>query len=393
MDHVPLFLVNLSFSLIFAALLGTVAKRLHLSPIIGYLITGIALGPYTPGFVGDRMMARDLAELGIILLMFGVGLHFRFQDLLAVRRTAVPGSIAQIAASWILGTVIAHWAGMTPLAALVMGLSVSIASTVVVVRVLADNDLLQDPEGHVAVGWLILQDIFTVFVLVMLPIAGGISRASEAGAGNALGSLAWALARFAALAVFVGVVGRKVIPGLLHLVARTRSRELFTLTILATALGIATGSAAFFGVSMALGAFLAGVVVGQTEVSHQAAADAIPMRDAFAVLFFVSVGMLFDPEAVIRNPYFIVGILGIILVATPIAAFAALWVLRSPVRTALTTAAALGQIGEFSFLLANEAIALGILAERELSILVTCSVLAIAVNPFLFRALPKLEER
>jgi CPA2 family monovalent cation:H+ antiporter-2 len=386
------FLVNLSVSLGLALVLGLLTQRLRLSPIVGYLLAGIALGPSTPGFVADPKMARDLAEVGVILLMFGVGLHFNFTDLLAVRRIAIPGSLGQILVASTLGTMAALSFGMEAGAALVIGLAISVASTVVLFRVLVDNDLLQSDQGHIAIGWLILQDIFTVFFLVILPMTTSIWRPSEAGPGSLLSPIAWAFVRFAGLTLLVALVGRKAIPKLLEIVARTRSRELFTLTILSIALAVATGSAALFGVSMALGAFLAGIVVGQTEVSHQAAADALPMRDAFAVLFFVSVGMLFDPQAIIQEPLLLLGLLGIILFATPLTAFLIIWALRYSVRTALTVATALTQIGEFSFLLANEAMGLGILSENGQSLLVACALISIAINPLLFRAIDPLEK-
>ena len=391
MEHVSAFLLNLSISLSLALVLGVLAKRIRLSPIIGYLLAGIALGPHTPGFVADAKMANDFAEVGIILLMFGVGLHFNFSDLLAVRKIAIPGSIGQILVAWVLGMLLGLLLGMEPAASLVIGLAVSVASTVVLVRVLVDNDLLESEQGHIAVGWLILQDIFTVFVLVILPVTASIRLPSEAGMGSLLSPIAWAFLRFAGLALLLTLVGRKVIPKLLYIVARTRSRELFTLAILSIAFAIATGSAALFGVSMALGAFLAGIVVGQTEVSHQAAADALPMRDAFAVLFFVSMGMLFDPHAISQTPLLLLGFLGIILFATPLTAFLIVWALRYSVRTALTVATALTQIGEFSFLLANEAMGLGVLSGNEQSVLVTCALITIALNPILFRALNPLE--
>jgi CPA2 family monovalent cation:H+ antiporter-2 len=337
-------------------------------------------------------MARDLAEVGVILLMFGVGLHFNFTDLLAVRRIAIPGSLGQILVASTLGTLAALLSGMEAGAALVIGLAISVASTVVLFRVLVDNDLLQSDQGHIAIGWLILQDIFTVFVLVILPVMTNIWRPSEAGPGSLLSPIAWVFIRFAGLILLVTLVGRKAIPRLLDIVARTRSRELFTLAILSIAFAVATGSAAFFGVSMALGAFLAGIVVGQTEVSHQAAADALPMRDAFAVLFFVSVGMLFDPQAIIQEPLLLLGLLGIILFATPLTAFLIVWALRYSVRTALTVATALTQIGEFSFLLANEAKGLGILSENGQSLLVACALISIAINPLLFQGIDPLEK-
>jgi monovalent cation:H+ antiporter-2, CPA2 family len=391
MEHVSVFLLNLSISLSLALVLGVLAKRLRLSPLIGYLLTGIALGPHTPGFVADAKMANDFAEVGIILLMFGVGLHFNFSDLLSVKKIAIPGSIGQILVAWILGMMVAQLFGMELAASLVIGLAVSVASTVVLVRVLGDNALLQSEQGHIAVGWLILQDIFTVFVLVILPVTASIRLPSEASPGSLLSPIAWAFLRFAGLALLLNLVGRKAIPKLLYIVARTRSRELFTLAILSIAFAIATGSAALFGVSMALGAFLAGIVVGQTEVSHQAAADALPMRDAFAVLFFVSMGMLFNPHAISQTPLLLLGFLGIILFATPLTAFLIVWALHYSVRTALTVATALTQIGEFSFLLANEAMGLGVLSGNEQSVLVTCALISIALNPLLFRALNPLE--
>jgi monovalent cation:H+ antiporter-2, CPA2 family len=392
MEHAPEFLINLSFSLILALVLGVLAKRLRLSPIIGYLLAGIALGPHTPGFVADVKMAHDLAEVGIILLMFGVGLHFNFNDLLAVKRIAIPGSITQILVASALGMMVALSFGMGAAASLVIGFAISVASTVVLVRVLQENDLLQSDQGHIAIGWLILQDIFTVFVLVILPVTANIGHSSEAGPGSLLIPIAWAFVRFAALILLVALVGRRVIPKLLDIVARTRSRELFTLAILSIALAVATGSAALFGMSMALGAFLGGIVIGQTEVSHQAAADALPMRDAFAVLFFVSVGMLFDLQAIIQEPLFLLGLLAIILLANPLTAFLITWFFRYPMRTALTVATSLAQIGEFSFLLANEAMGLGILSENMQSLLVTCALISIAINPILFRSIDPLEK-
>ncbi|MBM4349348.1 MAG: sodium:proton exchanger [Deltaproteobacteria bacterium] len=386
------FLVNLSMSLVLALALGLLTQRLRLSPIIGYLLAGILLGPRTPGFVADPKMAHDFAEVGVILLMFGVGLHFNFNDLLLVRRIAIPGSIGQILVASILGTAAVLSLGMGLGKGIVLGIAISVASTVVLVRILEDNNLLQTNQGHIAIGWLILEDIFTVFVLVLLPSMASIWGQSSGGGGNLFMAFIWAIAKFAGLCLLVVMIGRKAIPRLLNLVARTRSRELFTLAVLGLALAIATGSAALFGVSVALGAFLAGIVVGQTEVSHQAAADALPMRDAFAVLFFVSVGMLFDPQAIINEPWFFLALLGIILIAKPLTAFLIIWFLRYSVRTAMTVALALAQIGEFSFLLANEAMGLGILSADGQSLLVACALISIAVNPLLFRAMDPLEQ-
>jgi CPA2 family monovalent cation:H+ antiporter-2 len=365
MEQASVFLINLSFSLSLALVLGFLAKRFRLSPIIGYLLAGIVVGPHSPGFVADVKMAHDFAEVGIILLMFGVGLHFNLNDLLTVRRTAIPGSIVQILVASLLGAMVSLLLDKNAASALVIGFAISMASTVVVVRALEDNDLLQSHQGLIAIGWLILQDIFAVFALVILPVITNISHPSAVNAGSLLSPIAWALFKFTALTFLVTLIGRKVIPKVLEVVAHTRSRELFTLAILSIAFAVATGSAALFGLSMALGAFLAGTVVGQTEVSHQAAADALPMRDAFAVLFFVSVGMLFDPHAIIQEPLLLFGLLGIILITTPLTAFFLVCAFRQSVRTALTIAFALAQIGEFSFLLANEAMGLGILSENR----------------------------
>jgi CPA2 family monovalent cation:H+ antiporter-2 len=385
-------LINLSVSLGLALALGLVTERLRLSPIVGYLLAGIALGPQTPGFVADIKTAREFAEIGVILLMFGVGLHFDLHDLLSVRKIAIPGAFGQILAASLLGTGAMLLFGWPAGTGLVLGISISVASTVVLVRMLVHNDVLHTSQGQIAVGWLIVEDIFTVFVLVVLPGLSPMLGLHSESAGSPLVALTLAIAKFSGLGLLIVVLGRKAIPWLLTQVARTRSRELFTLAIFALALVIATGSAVLFGVSVALGAFLAGMVVGHTEVSHQAAADALPMRDAFAVLFFVSVGMLFDPRAIIKDPWLLLGLLGIIVVAKPVTAFLIIWVLRYSIRTALTVAVALAQIGEFSFLLANEALGLGILSEEGQSLLVACSLFSITANPLLFRTIDPLEK-
>ena len=385
-------IINLSVSLVLALLLGLLTERLRLSPIVGYLLAGIALGPQTPGFIADPKMAREFAEIGVILLMFGVGLHFNFHDLLSVRKIAIPGAFGQILVASLLGTAVTLLFGWPARTGLVIGIAISVASTVVLIRMLMDNNVLQTSQGQIAVGWLIVEDIFTVFVLVVLPGMKGILDLHAEGGGSPLVALALAIAKFAGLGLLVVGMGRKAIPWFLSHVARTRSRELFTLTILALALAIATGSAVLFGVSMALGAFLAGMVVGQTEVSHQAASDALPMRDAFAVLFFVSVGMLFDPRAIVKEPWLLLGLLGIVVVAKPLTALLIIWTLRYSIRTALTVAVALAQIGEFSFLLANEALGLGVLSEEGQSLLIACALISISANPLLFRTIAPLEK-
>lgn len=384
-------LTNLSVSLVLALFLGLITQRLRLSPIVGYLLAGIIIGPQTPGFVGDLKMASELAEIGVILLMFGVGLHFDLKDLLAVKRIALPGAVVQILVATLLAIIVTSVLGMDATSGLVIGFAVSVASTVVVVRVLMDNEMLHSPQGHIAVGWLIVQDIFTVLLLVAMPALANAAGEHHSLDQNVVFSLGFAVVKVVSLGLVVVVGGRLVIPWLLRQVAHTRSRELFTLTILAIALAIATSSAIVFGVSMALGAFLAGMVVGQTELSHQAAADAMPMRDAFTVLFFVSVGMLFDPRVMLDHPSLLLALLGIVLIANPIAAFIVAWTMHYSFRTAITVAIVLSQIGEFSFLLANEAMRSKLLTAEGQSLLVACSILSIALNPILFLGIDPLE--
>lgn len=385
-------LVFLSVGLAAALVLGLVTERLKFSPIVGYLLAGILVGPHTPGFVADSHTAVQLAEIGVVLLMFGVGLHFNLRDLWSVRRIALPGAIGQIMAATLLGTLAAYLLGKSVTEGVLIGIAVSVASTVVLIRVLMDNDVLHTTQGHISVGWLIVEDIFTVLVLVALPVIADFLSDGGEGGGDIVASVGTAMIKIGVLTAIVLGGGKRIIPWLLGIVARTRSRELFTLSILALALAIATGSAVFFGVSMALGAFLAGMVVGQTEVSHQAAADALPMRDAFAVLFFVSVGMLFDPSDIVREPTFLASVLVIVLVAKPLTALTIVWALRYSFRTAITVAIALAQIGEFSFLLADEAIRHQLLSENERSLLVACGIISITLNPLLFRAIDPLEK-
>lgn len=386
-------LANLSISLVLALILGIITQRLRLSPIVGYLLAGVALGPQTPGFVADTKMATELAEIGVVLLMFGVGLHFHLKDLLSVRWVALPGSIAQFVVATSIVLTVCLLLGMGYSAGLVLGAAVSIASTVVVIRVLMEHNALHLPAGHIAVGWLIAQDVFTVLVLVAMPALGSMSGGEEANESNLVMTLGMAGLRVVMLVLVIGVGGNRVIPWLLRIVANTRSRELFTLSILAIALAVAVGSSLIFGVSMALGAFLAGMVVGQTEVSHQAAADALPMRDAFAVLFFVSVGMLFDPAVLVEQPVLLMVLLLVILVVNPLTAFTVSWCVRTSVGTSLMVAGLLSQIGEFSFLLATQAVDAKLLPPEGHSLLVACAIITIAVNPFMVWAIRSLEVR
>jgi CPA2 family monovalent cation:H+ antiporter-2 len=380
-------IITLAGSLAVALVFGYFTQRLGLSPIVGYLLAGIAVGPHTPGFVADQKLAEQMAEMGVVLLMFGVGLQFHLEELLAVRRVAVPGAIVQSLVATALAAVLTYFMGWQWSSGIVFGLCISVASTVVLVRVLADNRDLHTPAGHIAVGWLVVEDIFTVLVLVLLPAIFG----NEAqGAGSLAWTVAAALIKVSALFAFAFVVGGRVIPWLLTLVAKTRSRELFTLTVLVLALGIAVGSAKMFGVSMALGAFLAGMVVGRSEFSLRAASDALPMRDAFAVLFFVSVGLLLNPMVILEAPGLVVLTLAIILLGKPISALVLVLALGYPLHTALAVAVALSQVGEFSFILATVGRELGLLDSRATGALIAASIVSISLNPLAYRSVDPL---
>ncbi|MDD5201298.1 MAG: cation:proton antiporter [Terrimicrobiaceae bacterium] len=365
-----------------ALFFGYLTTRIHLSPIVGYLIAGIAVSHHTPGFEADEGLASQMAEIGVILLMFGVGLQFHLKELLAVRRVAIPGALVQIAAATALGAVVTHLFGWSWNAGLFFGLAISVASTVVLTRVLADHGALHTRTGHIAIGWLVVEDLFTVVALVVLPMLVGSSS------GGLAGALGVALLKLAALVALTFVLGGYAIPRLLAYVARTGSRELFTLTILVLALGIAVGAAKLFGASMALGAFLAGMVVGQSEFSNRAATEALPFRDAFAVLFFVSVGMLFDPNRLAQDWPLIALTTCIIVAGKPLAALLVVRVLRYPFAVSLGVAVALAQIGEFSFILATLGSTMGVLPAGALNVLVASSILSITLNPLLYRATP-----
>ena len=375
-----------------AWVLGLVTQYLRLSPIVGYLLAGVLIGPYTPGFIGDTNLAHQLAEVGVILLMFGVGLHFHLKDLLAVKSVAVPGALGQSLVATLLGIVVFSAFGLPLKSGIVIGIAMSVASTVVLMRVLMDSDMLHAPEGHVAVGWLLVEDVLTVIVLVLIPVLGnGETVAPESATSNPWLSVALALLKLAALIAIIIVAGSQLIPWVLVQVVRLRSRELFTLTVLVFSIAIATGAYIAFGASMALGAFLAGMVVAQSPVSHQAAADALPMRDAFAVIFFVSVGMLFDPYFLVEQPLMIVAALAIILIAKPLAALIIVALVGHSVRTALTVALGLAQIGEFSFILSELARKHGLMPDAGSNVIVGAAIISIALNPLLFRLLPRIE--
>lgn len=370
-----------------ALVFGLITHRIGLSPIVGYLLAGIAVGPKTPGFVANREMADQLAEIGVVLLMFGVGLQFHFKELLSVRRIALPVALLQGLAAFVIGSVTVQFFGWNWNAGIVFGLAISVASTVVMTRVLVDSNDLHTPIGRVAIGWLVMEDIFTVFALVMLPAIFG----PDSG-GSLAKAFGIALIKIVALVGVTLVAGIWVIPRLLTYIAHTGSRELFTLAVLALALGIAVSSTIFFGVSMALGAFLAGMVVGRSDFSLRAATDALPMRDAFAVLFFVSVGMLFDLNSLIHSPFLVLSTVAVVILVKPLGAFVILTLLKYPVRVALAVGAALTQIGEFSFIMAVMGGKLKILPENAANILVAVAIITVTVNPMIYRTAAPIEK-
>jgi CPA2 family monovalent cation:H+ antiporter-2 len=375
-----------------AWVLGLITHKLGLSTIVGYLLAGILIGPHALGFVGDSDIAQQLGDIGVMLLMFGVGLHFHLKDLLAVKTIAIPGAIGHSLVATLLAMGVFHLFGWDLRSGLVLGIAMSVASTVVLLRVLMDHDLLKTIHGHVAVGWVIVEDVFTVIVLVLLPVMATGSGSDDV-AGQAAGwqSVAWAVFKLGALVAIVLLAGSRVVPWVLVQVAKLRSRELFTLTILVLSIAVAVGSATLFGASMALGAFLAGMVVGQSPVSHQAAADALPMRDAFAVLFFVSVGMLFDPQFLLTEPLLVAAGLGIILLAKPLLALLIVAIFGYSARTALTVALGMGQIGEFSFILSQVAREHHLMPDEGHHLLVATAIISITLNPLLFNSMERME--
>ena len=385
MHEIPL-ITTIALALSAALLFGLIARRLKLSPIVGYLIAGVLIGPYTPGVVGDAKIASELAEIGVILLMFGVGLHFSLKDLLAVRSLAIPGALAQSTAATLACMGLAVAIGWSWQSGLILGIAVSVASTVVMLRALLDHGIVETAEGHTAIGWLVVQDIVTVLVLVLVPavaVAGGTSNIGH--------TVAIAVGKLALLIGIMLLGGARFVPWLLLRVARLRSAELFTLAVLVMAICVATVSYVAFGASMALGAFLGGMVVGQSKVSDQAGADVLPMRNVFAVLFFVSVGMLFDWRAVIAMPGLLIGVLGIILLVTPLLAFFIVILSGHAVKTAVTLAAGLAQIGEFSFIVAEMARSLGLMPASGHDVVVGAAIISISLNPLVFRWVLALE--
>ena len=392
MQHSAPLISTLVFGLVLAFGFGLVAQRLKLPPLIGYLLAGIAIGPFTPGFVADQSVANQLAEIGVILLMFGVGLHFSFDDLLSVRAIAIPGALAQALVAAPLGMAVGWWQGWTPGAGLVFGIALSVASTVVLLRLLQERRLLDTERGRITVGWLIVQDLGMVIVLVLLPALAGVLKGTgdAPDAGQLLQAIALTLGKVAAFIVIMLVVGRKVIPLILHYVAHTGSRELFRLAVLSIALGFAYLASELFGVSLALGAFFAGMILSESRLSQQAATESLPLRDAFAVLFFVSVGMLFDPRIIVEAPGALFATIFIILVAKTVAAYLVVRLFGHQIPTALAISLSLAQIGEFSFILAGLGVSLAVLPADARDLILAGAIISILFNPLLMELLDRL---
>jgi len=398
MPHSINLITTIAAALGLAMIMGFVAARLKMPPLVGYLVAGIVIGPATPGFVADLDLAGQLAEIGVMLLMFGVGLHFSLDDLLTVRRIAVPGALVQIGVATALGTGAAMLWGWSFGAGFVFGLALSTASTVVLLRALEDRGVLESVNGRIAVGWLIVEDLAMVLVLVLLPPMAGLLGGGTGDAGSAMSGELWTtlgltLAKVVAFVALMLVVGRRLFPWILWQVSRTGSRELFTLCVIAAAVGVAYGSAALFGVSFALGAFFAGMMMRESDLSHRAAEESLPLRDAFSVLFFVSVGMLFDPQVIIEQPWKLLAVLAIIVLGKTLAAIGLVVAFRYPLNTALTVGASLAQIGEFSFILASLGVAYGLLPREGQSLILAGSLISIAFNPLVFRAIDPVQER
>jgi CPA2 family monovalent cation:H+ antiporter-2 len=381
-------------ALALAWVLGSLAHRLRLPPLVGYLIAGVLIGPATPGFVADQTLASELAEIGVILLMFGVGLHFSLEQLLSVRAIAVPGAIAQIACATLLGMALGHWLGWSIGAGLVFGLALSVASTVVLLRALQERRLVETGRGRIAVGWLIVEDMVMVLTLVLLPAFAGVLGGEGSGTTDFAGvatAAALTIGKIAAFVAIMLIVGKRLIPWVLHYMAHTGSRELFRLAVFVIALGAAFAAAELFGVSFALGAFFAGMILSESPLSRRAAEETLPLRDAFAVIFFVSVGMLFKPAILIEEPIAVLATLAIILIGKSLAAFAIIRLFRYPASTALLVSVSLAQIGEFSFILAGLGVDLGLLPERGRNLILAGAILSILLNPLLFAGLDMLQ--
>jgi CPA2 family monovalent cation:H+ antiporter-2 len=395
--HTPL-IATIVMGLVLAFVFGAIANRLRVSPLVGYLLAGVLVGPFTPGFVADQALANELAEIGVILLMFGVGLHFSLKDLLSVKAIAIPGAVGQIGVATILGMALGWAMGWPVGGGFLFGLALSVASTVVLLRALQERRLIETERGRIAVGWLIVEDLAMVLALVMLPAVGGLMAADGAAAssmsmGDLAATLGITLGKVAAFMALMVVIGRRVIPWILHYIVHTGSRELFRLSVLAIALGVAFGAAKLFGVSFALGAFFAGMIMSESPLSHEAANESLPLRDAFAVLFFVSVGMLFDPAILLRDPLPVLATLAIIVVGKSAIACGIVLAFRHPLSTALLISASLAQIGEFSFILAALGTEMKLLPPEGRDLILAGAILSILLNPLVFITVDRLRSR
>jgi monovalent cation:H+ antiporter-2, CPA2 family len=387
MPHEDSLILTLVAGFVLAFLLGLLALRLRLSPLVGYLLAGVLVGPFTPGYVADTSLAPQLAEIGVILLMFGVGLHFSPRDLMRVRSVALPGALAQITVATALGWGVGRWMGLPHAEAALLGFALSIASTVVLLRALEDRGEVKSEIGRIAVGWLIVEDLVIVVALVLLPLFAGQGLVAGSGMAATIGITVLKIVAFVGLML---VIGGRFFPWLLVKIAHTRSRELFTLGVLAIALGIAYLAYAVFGASFALGAFVAGLVLNGTPLGHSAGESSLPLRDAFAVLFFVSVGMLFDPSVVVREPLAVAAVVAIVLIGKTVVALAITAAFGLAKREGLTIAASLAQIGEFSFILAGVGLTLGLLTQPTYDLILAAALISIALNPFIFKLADRL---
>lgn len=391
MEHNTPLISTVVVGLVLAFILGVVAQRIRVSPLVGYLLAGVLMGPFTPGYVADQKLANELAEIGIILLMFGVGLHFSLKDLLSVKNIAIPGAVVQIAVATLLGIGLGELLGWGLGGGLVFGLALSVASTVVLLRALQERRLLDSERGRIAIGWLIVEDLAMVLTLVLLPAIAPLLKGEGGGDLSALAMpLLVTLGKVAGFVIFMLVVGRRIIPALLHYVAHTGSRELFRLAVFAISLGVAFGAALVFDVSFALGAFFAGMILSESELSQRAANETLPLRDAFAVLFFVSVGMLVDPSIILRDPLPLLATVFIILIGKSVAAFGIVRLFGYPQSTALTISASLAQIGEFSFILVSLGASLALLPDRGRDLVLAGAIISIMINPVFFAILDRM---
>lgn len=377
--------IILTIGFTFASILGFISYKIRLSPILGYLFAGYLIGPYSPGFVADINIAEQLAEIGVILMMFGVGLHFQWHELLKVKKIAIPGAFGQTLITTLVVLLIVSQLGWSLEAGVIFGIAIGVASTVVLVRVLIDNQLLKTQEGVISVGWLIVEDVITVFALLLVPSLSALLKGKELSYWELTGSVLYILIKFIVLAMVMFTIGRQCIKYILSKIIKTRSHELFIISILAITFLIATGSTVVFGISIALGAFIAGMIIGQTKVRHEVSANTLPLKDIFIVIFFLSIGMLFNPKALVEDLPLFFYILGIILVIKPLTAYLIVRVLKYSSKTALTVGIALAQIGEFSFIVAEEAMRYQVLPERGYDLIVASALISISINPLLFK--------